>query len=166
MEPSPRIDSVSAAEASTLLMACCGSSRWVERMLGRRPFGSRAALLAAAREEWFALPPDDWREAFTHHPKIGDLNALRTRFAATRHLAEREQSGVAGAPEQIVDALAQGNLDYQQKFGFIFIVCATGRSAEEMLDLLLTRMHNDPQAEILVAAEEQALITARRLEAL
>ena len=133
-------------------------------MLGRRPFGSRAALLAAAREEWFALSGEDWREAFGHHPKIGDLNALRTRFAATRHLAEREQAGVTGAPEEIIEALAEGNLAYQQKFGFIFIVCASGRSATEMLDLLLTRFRNDPAAEILIAAEEQAQITARRLE--
>ena len=94
------------------------------------------------------------------------LDALRTRFAATRHLAEREQAGVAGAPEEIFEALAEGNLAYQQKFGFIFIVCASGRSAAEMLDLLLTRLRNDPAAEILIAAEEQAQITARRLEAL
>jgi len=166
MEPSTRLDRAPLEDASTLLMACCGSSRWVERMLARRPFGSDAALLAAAREEWFALSAADWREAFGHHPKIGDLNALRTRFAATRHLAEREQAGVAGAPEEIFEALAQGNLAYQQKFGFIFIVCASGRSAAEMLDLLLTRFRNDPAAELLIAAEEQAQITARRLGAL
>jgi 2-oxo-4-hydroxy-4-carboxy-5-ureidoimidazoline decarboxylase len=166
MEPSTRLDRAPREEASALLMACCGSPRWVERMLGRRPFGSRAALLAAAREEWFALSPDAWREAFEHHPKIGDLTALRTRFAATRHLSEREQAGIAGAPAEIFEALAEGNLAYQQKFGFIFIVCASGRSAEEMLDLLLTRFRNDPAAEIRVAAEEQAQITARRLEAL
>ncbi len=164
MESSIKLDRVPLEEASALLMACCGSTRWVERMLGRRPFGSRAALLAAAREEWFALSGEDWREAFSHHPKIGDLNALRTRFAATRHLAEREQSGVTGAPEDVFEALAEGNLAYQQKFGFIFIVCASGRSATEMLDLLLTRFRNDPAAEILIAAEEQAQITARRLE--
>jgi 2-oxo-4-hydroxy-4-carboxy-5-ureidoimidazoline decarboxylase len=166
MEPSTRLDRAPLEDASALLMACCGSSRWVERMLARRPFGGEAALLAAAREEWFALSGADWREAFGHHPKIGDLNALRTRFAATRHLAEREQAGVAGAPEEVFEALAEGNLAYQQKFGFIFIVSASGRSAAEMLDLLLTRFRNDPAAEILIAAEEQAQITARRLEAL
>lgn len=147
-------------------MACCGSSHWVDRMLARRPFGSRAALLAVAREEWFALSPEAWREAFAHHPKIGDLSALRTRFAATRHLSELEQTGVAGAPEEILEALANGNRAYEQKFGFIFIVCASGRSAGQMLDMLLTRLRNDPPTEILFAAEEQAQITARRLEAL
>jgi 2-oxo-4-hydroxy-4-carboxy-5-ureidoimidazoline decarboxylase len=165
MEPS-RLDGAPVEEASALLMACCGSSRWVDRMLGRRPFGSRAALLSAAREEWFALPADDWREAFEHHPMIGDAGALRARFAATRHLSGREQAGVAGAPDGIIEALAEGNRAYQKKFGFIFIVCASGRSAEEMLHLLRTRLSNDPAAEILIAAEEHARITARRLEAL
>jgi 2-oxo-4-hydroxy-4-carboxy-5-ureidoimidazoline decarboxylase len=165
MAPS-RIDDAPLEEASALLMACCGSSRWVDRMLGRRPFGSRAALLSAAREEWFALSADHWREAFEHHPKIGDASALRTRFAATRHLSEREQAGVASAADEIMEALAEGNRAYQKKFGFIFIVCASGRSAEEMLDRLLTRLPNDPAAEILIAAEEHAQITARRLEAL
>jgi 2-oxo-4-hydroxy-4-carboxy-5-ureidoimidazoline decarboxylase len=135
-------------------------------MLLRRPFGSRPALLTAAREEWFALAPDDWRDAFAHHPKIGDLGALRARFAATAALAEREQAGVAGAPDAILDALAEGNRAYEQKFGFIFIVCAAGRSAGEMLDMLRARLRNDLRTELLIAAEEQAQITARRLEVL
>jgi 2-oxo-4-hydroxy-4-carboxy-5-ureidoimidazoline decarboxylase len=135
-------------------------------MLLRRPFGGVPALLTAAREEWFALAPDDWRDAFAHHPKIGDLGALRARFAATAALAEREQAGVAGAPHAILDALAEGNRAYEQRFGFIFIVCAAGRSAGEMLDMLRARLRNDPRTELLIAAEEQAQITARRLEVL
>ena len=135
-------------------------------MLGRRPFGSLPALLAAAREEWLALPPDSWREAFAHHPKIGDLDARRTGCAATRQISEREQAGIAGAPDEILEALAEGNRAYEQKFGFIFIVCAAGRSAGDMLERLRTRLRNDPTAEIRVAAEEHAQITARRLEAL
>jgi len=135
-------------------------------MLLRRPFGGVPALLTAAREEWFALAPDDWRDAFAHHPKIGDLGALRARFAATAALAAREQAGVAGAPDAILDALAEGNRAYEQKFGFIFIVCAAGRSAGEMLDMLRARLRNDPRTELLIAAEEQAQITARRLEVL
>jgi 2-oxo-4-hydroxy-4-carboxy-5-ureidoimidazoline decarboxylase len=135
-------------------------------MLLRRPFGGVPALLTAAREEWFALAPDDWRDAFAHHPKIGDLGALRTRFAATASLTEREQAGVAGAPDAILAALAEENRAYEQKFGFIFIVCASGRSAGEMLDMLRARLRNDPRTEMLIAAEEQAQITARRLEVL
>jgi 2-oxo-4-hydroxy-4-carboxy-5-ureidoimidazoline decarboxylase len=135
-------------------------------MLDRRPFGSRAGLLDAAREQWFALSPDDWREAFGHHPKIGGRDVLRARFAATRHLSEREQSGISGASEETLDALADGNREYEQKFGYIFIVCASGRGAAEMLEMLRARLPNDADSEILIAAREQARITELRLEAL
>ncbi len=135
-------------------------------MLARRPFGSHEALLAAAREDWSALSADDWREAFGHHPKIGDRDALRARFAATRHLAAAEQAGVDSASDAVLDALAAGNREYEAKFGFIFIVCATGRAADEMLTLLRDRLANEPGQEIRIAAEEQARITAIRLERL
>lgn len=158
-----RIDEAAPEEARELLRASCGSTRWVERMLERRPFGTGAALLAAAREEWFALEPDDWKEAFAAHPKIGDRAALRTRFPGTRHLAAGEQSGVEGAPEDVLSALAAGNVSYEQKFGFIFIVCATGLTAGEMLARLRERLRNDPAAELRIAAEEQAKITELRL---
>lgn len=166
MEPSIRLDRAPIEEARRLLTACCGSTRWVDRMLDRRPFGSRAALLDAAREEWFALPPDDWREAFGHHPKIGGRDGLRARVAATRHLSEREQSGVSGASEDILESLADGNREYERTFGYIFIVCASGRGADEMLELLRARLQNDAASEILIAAREQARITELRLEAL
>lgn len=132
-------------------------------MLERRPFGSRDELLVAARDEWFALTPDDWREAFGHHPKIGDRESLRRRFATTAHLSEREQSGVAGASDDVVAALADGNRAYEEKFGYIFIVCATGRTADEMLRMLNERLPNGPADEIKIAAAEQAKITELRL---
>ncbi len=166
MEPSIRLDRAPIEEARRLLTACCGSTRWVDRMLDRRPFGSRAALLDAAREEWFVLAPDDWREAFGHHPKIGGGDGLRARVAATRHLSEREQSGVSGASEDILESLADGNREYEQTFGYIFIVCASGRGADEMLEMLRARLQNDAASEILIAAREQARITELRLEAL
>lgn len=146
-----------------MLERCCGSSRWVEGMMGRRPFGSEAAMLQAARDEWFALSEADWREAFAHHPKIGDRDALARRFAATRHLSSREQSGVDEAPEATLAALADRNSAYEARFGYIFIVCATGRSADEMLALLEQRLGHRPEEEIRIAAEEQARITALRL---
>jgi 2-oxo-4-hydroxy-4-carboxy-5-ureidoimidazoline decarboxylase len=158
-----RIDEATAAEARPLLSECCGSTRWVEAMARRRPFGSLQAILTAARDVWWALEPSDWREAFSHHPKIGDRDALRSRFAATRALSESEQAGVSSATEAVFDALARGNRDYEERFGYIFIVCATGRSADEMLNLLQARVSNDPAAEIRIAAEEQAKITALRL---
>jgi len=132
-------------------------------MLARWPFATLTDALTAGREEWFALTPDDWREAFTHHPKIGDRDTLRRRFPATHQLSEREQSGVAGASDDVLDALAAANRAYEERFGYIFIVCATGKSANEMLAILNQRLGNEPAVEIGVAAEEQAKITALRI---
>jgi 2-oxo-4-hydroxy-4-carboxy-5-ureidoimidazoline decarboxylase len=160
------VDGVPPDEARALLRACCGSSRWVERMIERRPFGSEEAMLSAAREEWFALEPADWMEAFAAHPKIGDRNGLRSRSAETRHLAAREQAGVDGAPENVLSALAAGNAAYEKKFGYIFIVCATGLTAAEMLAKLRDRLANDPLTELRMAADEQAKITGVRLKRL
>lgn len=166
MEPWQRLDEADAGEARRLLTACCGGRRWVEVMLARRPFGSAEELLAGARQAWFALSADDWREAFTHHPRIGDRQALRERFAATAHLSEREQGGVEGASAAVLDRLADANRRYEKRFGYIFIVCATGKSAAGMLALLEARLTNDPETEIQIAAAEQARITELRLMAL
>lgn len=148
------------------LLRCCGARRWAEAMAKRRPFGSEAELLTAAEEIWQDLAPEDWREAFSHHPKIGDLASLRAKFASTQQWAEGEQAGVAGAAEEVLYALAEGNEAYEKKFGFIFIVCATGKSAGEMLALLQQRLPNDPEIELKIAAAEQAKITKIRLEKL
>jgi 2-oxo-4-hydroxy-4-carboxy-5-ureidoimidazoline decarboxylase len=158
-----RIDRAADTEARALLHACCGATRWVHRMMARRPFGSREAALEAARTEWFSLSREDWLEAFAQHPRIGDIEGLRKRFPQTRHLAAREQAGVAEAGEEILTGLAEANREYEQKFGYIFIVCATGKTAEEMLGLLRARLTNEPATEIRVAAREQAKITAIRL---
>ena len=163
MEPWLRLSRASADEARRLLQTCCGATAWVERMIERRPFGTRDALLTTARDIWFTLDRADWLEAFSHHPKIGDRDALRRRFAATRHLSEKEQSGVDTASEETLNALAEANEQYQQKFGYIFIVCAAGLSADEMLRRLRGRLKNEPDAEVRFAAEEQAKITELRL---
>jgi 2-oxo-4-hydroxy-4-carboxy-5-ureidoimidazoline decarboxylase len=163
MERWRRIDAAPEHEARDLLRTCCGATRWIERMLARRPFGSRDVALRVARDEWFALSPEDWIEAFSHHPRIGDVDSLRRKFAATRALSEREQSGVSGASEAVLGALLDGNREYEARFGYIFIVCATGRTAEEMLTLLRARLGNDPEAEIRIAAEEHAKICELRL---
>jgi 2-oxo-4-hydroxy-4-carboxy-5-ureidoimidazoline decarboxylase len=163
MEPSQRLDLAPAEEARQLLTTCCGSSAWVWRMLRRRPFMSTDRLVSLARDEWFGLTHTDWLEAFAHHPKIGDRDALARRFAGPAHLSEREQRGVDDAPAGVLDQLAAGNRAYQDKFGYIFIVCATGRTAADMLALLRARLPNDAVTEIRVAAEEQAKITELRL---
>jgi 2-oxo-4-hydroxy-4-carboxy-5-ureidoimidazoline decarboxylase len=149
--------------AREVLERACGSSRWVERMLARRPFGSEAALLSAAREEWFGLSEADWLEAFSRHPKIGDRASLAARVPATHELSAREQSAVAFASARVLDDLAAANQAYVDRFGFIFIVCATGKTAPEMLALLRARLPNDRATELRNAATEQAKITALRL---
>jgi 2-oxo-4-hydroxy-4-carboxy-5-ureidoimidazoline decarboxylase len=166
MESWQRLDLAPPDEARDLLRGCCGASAWVERMAARRPFGSSDALIRAARDEWFALERSDWLEAFAHHPKIGDREALRQRFARTAHLSEREQAGVDGASGETLTALAEGNHEYERRFGYIFIVCASGKSAGEMLQLLRDRLPNPPEVEILIAAGEQAKITELRLKKL
>jgi 2-oxo-4-hydroxy-4-carboxy-5-ureidoimidazoline decarboxylase len=163
MEPWQRLDLAAPDAARGLLQSCCGATAWVDRMMARRPFGSREALVLAARDEWFSLGASDWLEAFSHHPKIGDRGSLRQRFARTGHLSEREQAGVAGASEDVLEALAEGNREYERRFGYIFIVCASGKSADEMLCLLRQRLTNPPGAELRIAAGEQATITELRL---
>src|SRR5881394_2167391 len=142
MAPWQRIDSASVEDARALLRACCGSSAWVDRMMALRPFQSDEALYQAARREWFALGPQDWKEAFARHPRIGDRGSLRARFPGTHHLSESEQAGVRAASDELLDALAAANSVYENRFGYLFIVCATGKSAGEMLDLLQARLQN------------------------
>ena len=112
------------------------------------------------------LGPADWNEAFAHHPRIGGKQELRERFAATRQWAAGEQAGVSGAPEAVLDALAEGNRDYESRFGHIFIVCATGLTAEVMLEKMERRLTNSADREIRIAADEQAKITQLRLQKL
>ena len=164
MEPWRRLDEATASNARLLLGRCCGSSRWIEGMMARRPFGSSVALLGAARSVWESLDQADWIDAFSYHPQIGERDSAAP--AATRELSQREQAGVADATSDTRVALEEANREYAQKFGYIFIVCATGRSAESMLADLRRRLQNDAETEIHIAAEEQARITALRLEAL
>lgn len=148
------------------LLRCCGCARWAGAVLEARPFRDKASLLAASDAAWAGAGEPEWREAFSHHPRIGGKDALREKFAATRAWAKGEQSGAAAASEAVLDALAAGNAAYERKFGHIFIVCATGKSAAEMLDLLKSRLSNDAGTELRLAAAEQNKITKIRLEKL
>jgi 2-oxo-4-hydroxy-4-carboxy-5-ureidoimidazoline decarboxylase len=149
--------------ARAILSRACGSSRWITLMMARRPFGSEEALLSLARSEWFSLGEADWLEAFSRHPKIGDRASLAARFPATHDLSTKEQARVGGGNSEVLAALADANEIYCERFGFIFIVCATGKSAEEMLQLLRDRLANDRATELQIAAEEQSKITEIRL---
>jgi 2-oxo-4-hydroxy-4-carboxy-5-ureidoimidazoline decarboxylase len=158
------INAWSETLARESLQKCCGSTRWSAAMAGARPFESAASLLETAERTWWGLAPADWLEAFAAHPRIGDREALRARFAATAAWASREQAGVDGAGDDVLSELSTGNRKYEERFGYIFIVCATGKTAEEMVDLLRKRLLNDPDAEIKIAAGEQMKITKIRLE--
>ncbi|MGI4739410.1 MAG: 2-oxo-4-hydroxy-4-carboxy-5-ureidoimidazoline decarboxylase [Janthinobacterium lividum] len=153
------------ARAKTLA-TCCGAAAWVATLNEQFPFASAAALYEAAERVWDNLTEADWREAFTHHPKIGDVQALKEKFASTATWAAGEQGAVRQASQATLEALAAGNDAYEQKFGYIFIVCATGKSAAEMLALLQARLPNEPAQEIHIARREQAKITRLRLEKL
>jgi 2-oxo-4-hydroxy-4-carboxy-5-ureidoimidazoline decarboxylase len=148
------------------LAKCCGATAWVEKMLPFFPADDLVELLEDAEEQWYKCTEADWKEAFSHHPKIGDIESLKKKFASTAKWASGEQSGVNIASQEIIESLAKGNKEYEEKFGYIFIVCATGKSAEEMLEILNSRLPNDPEEEIEIAADEQNKITKLRLEKL
>lgn len=160
------LNALSHSDALSELAHCCGSTRWVYRMTTRRPFESNDELFQVADEMWRSLSESDWREAFTHHPQIGDIESLRKKFASTASWASSEQSGAINAREETLKDLAEGNRLYEERFGYIFIVCATGKSADEMLTILKSRLQNSPEDEIKIAAGEQAKITKLRLEKL
>ena len=156
------LDAMSEADARAALARCCGATRWVDGMLARRPLGDR--VIEHARAVWSTMERADVLEAFDHHPRIGaDVEKLRERFARTHDLSATEQAGVAGADEGVLERLRDANVAYEERFGHIFIVCATGKSASEMLGLLEGRMDNAPDDELAVAAAEQMKITEIRL---
>ena len=147
-----------------ILEQCCGSSAWVEKMLTIPPAEDLIDLFEDAEEKWYECKEEDWREAFSHHPKIGDLNSTKEKFASTADFAAGEQSSVGDASEKVLQLLAEANAAYEKKFGYIFIVSAAGKSAEEMLGMLTARFNNKPEEEIKIAMEEQNKITRLRLE--
>jgi 2-oxo-4-hydroxy-4-carboxy-5-ureidoimidazoline decarboxylase len=152
--------------AREALTACCGSSRWVKRMLAWRPFRTTEELFTAADAIWNSLPRPDWLQAFSHHPRIGESAAAAGQSVQAAHWSAGEQGSVHRAPETIRDAQRAVNVQYERKFGYIYIVCASGKSADELLAIAEARLANDPDREIAVAAEEQRKITRLRLEKL
>jgi 2-oxo-4-hydroxy-4-carboxy-5-ureidoimidazoline decarboxylase len=158
------LNSMDQRELRELMFQCCGSKEWSKMMLIHFPAEDLVDLLESAEEVWSECSEEDWKEAFSHHPRIGDLDEVRKKYSTSP--AANEQSAVAGAPEETLAALAAANAEYEKKFGYIFIVCATGKSAEEMLGLIHARMQHNPATELKVAADEQAKITRLRLEKL
>lgn len=155
-----------AEEAQRLLLECCGSRRWARAMAAGRPFRDAESLHAAADAVWTTLGEEDWLEAFAAHPRIGKRASAAGARQRHARWSEQEQSGTAAAAPGVLDALAEANRSYEERFGHVFLICATGRSAEEMLAALRTRMEHDAATELRVAAEEQRRIMHLRLEKL
>jgi OHCU decarboxylase len=161
-----RLNALDRAAAEKELLKCCGSNAWARELAARRPFGETQELLTTADDIWRSLGAEDWLEAFAAHPKIGGRKAARQHDAQAATWSEQEQSGARDAEQSTLDELAEANRVYEEKFGHIFIVCATGKTAGEMLALLRTRLPNDAATELRNAAEEQRKITRLRLEKL
>ncbi|NAZ74959.1 2-oxo-4-hydroxy-4-carboxy-5-ureidoimidazoline decarboxylase [Kineococcus sp. T13] len=139
-----------------LLRSCCDAPAWAARVAARRPFGTGEALLAAAEQELAATSEDDVDTALAAHPRIGERSASAD--------SRREQSAALAADEAVLAALAEGNREYEARFGHVYLVCASGRSADELLGVLRSRLGNDPAAERAVLRRELAAITRLRLQ--
>jgi OHCU decarboxylase len=151
------------ATATNEMMAVCGAHRWAAKMVALRPVASVAALSESADRVWAAMEEADWLEAFAAHPRIGARTKAPGTSAQSAAWSQQEQSASAKAAQKIMDQLAEGNARYEEKFGFTYIVCATGKSAEEMLAILNRRLQNDRAHELREAAEQQRQIMQIRL---
>jgi 2-oxo-4-hydroxy-4-carboxy-5-ureidoimidazoline decarboxylase len=160
------LNELDATAAIAELQKCCGSTWWCQKVSESQPYCDDGSLREVVNETFDHMPREAWLEAFAAHPKIGDLESLRMKFAGNREWSGGEQAGVTAASEEVLQALARGNDEYFERFGYLFIVCATGKSADEMLALLQSRLGNDAESELAVAAAEQRKITHLRLEKL
>lgn len=156
----------SPSQLAVTLQQCCASEEWVARMIASRPFADSEHVLAQAATIWDSLKEADFLQAFSAHPQIGDVKTLQAKYANTQAIASSEQSQVATASGDTIEQLALANQLYLKRFGFIFIIFATGKSAEEMLSSLLARIGNTRQEEIKNAAAQQLKITVLRLQKL
>lgn len=160
------LNHLSPQKAEAEFLKCCGSGEWAKRMSDARPFSNADELSSKADETWWNLDEEDWLEAFRAHPKIGEKKAAAAQSADAQRWSAQEQSESERAAAETKAALADGNREYEKRFGFIFIICATGKSAEEMLAALNARLNNDSKTELRAAAEEQRKITQLRLQKL
>jgi allantoicase len=161
-----KFNGFSKAKAKKALIDCCGSKRWAGQMAARMPVASVPALLQAADDLWKQLTRADWLEAFQHHPPIGGKRAKAKQSSAAKKWSAGEQAASRQASAEALAALAVENLAYAEKFGYVFLICAMGKTSEEILNSLRERMSNSPEDELNIAAEEQRKITRLRLEKL
>ncbi len=149
-----------------LFSQCCTATRWIQGMVEATPYASLDRVKTTADRLWSSMETADYQEAFDGHPKIGDPASLKKKYAATHDLAAHEQASVALACDKTLAELVYFNRRYEERFGYIFIVCATGKSAAEMLRLIKQRIDHPPEDEIVLAAEEQRKIMQLRIDRL
>ena len=159
-----RWNSLDKDAAAAAVLPCCGSRAWAEGLAGRRPIADEAALLTESAAVWRALPVAAWQEAFDSHPRIGELKAQKDATAAALQSSAKEQEVALSADDAAKFALKEANKRYEERFGRIFIICATGKTASEILSALETRLNNDHATELHEAAEQQRQITELRLK--
>jgi 2-oxo-4-hydroxy-4-carboxy-5-ureidoimidazoline decarboxylase len=159
-----RWNALPAQEAVGEILPCCGSDMWAAGMVSRRPIQDEISLLTVADEIWADLEERAWLEAFRSHPRIGDSCAAKTVAPQSSSWSAREQEKAASGDETLMTELRNGNLAYEKKFGRIFIVCAMGKSAGEILEILRHRLDNDEATELQLASEEQRKIMQLRLK--
>jgi 2-oxo-4-hydroxy-4-carboxy-5-ureidoimidazoline decarboxylase len=159
-----RWNSMPSEKAVQEILLCCGSRAWAREMALRRPIQTKVDLLVACDAIWRDLPVSDWIEAFQSHPRIGDSKVPSAASAQSAVWSSSEQQKVGTAGEAVKAALAERNRAYEQRFGRIFIVCAAGKSAQEILEILERRLRNDDKTELLEAAEQQRQIAHLRLK--
>ncbi len=160
------LNSLPANEAEEAFRRVCGSRAWAAAMVGARPYATEAQLHTYANLFWWEIGEGDWREAFSCHPRIGSRDAMREKFKSTAAWAQGEQSKVSAADEETIQALLDLNEEHERRYGYIFIVCATGKSAGEMLAILRASLENDAATELRRSATEENKITHIRLEKL
>jgi OHCU decarboxylase len=161
-----RLNQLPPEKAEQRFLDCCGSSDWARRMAAARPFAMIENLYRRAADIWFSLPVADHLEAFAAHPKIGTKQSGAGQNRKSAKWSRGEQAGVESVDQTTHEQLTEANRLYEEKFGFIFIVCATGKTAAEMLAICRARLGNSVETELQIAAEEQAKITEIRLNKL
>jgi 2-oxo-4-hydroxy-4-carboxy-5-ureidoimidazoline decarboxylase len=158
-----RWNSLDPAIAAREALPCCGSQAWANALASGRPIANEAALVEASSRIWLTLPKDAWQEAFESHPRIGQKRALSHATEESLRWSAQEQRTALSEDDAAKLALEDANRRYEQKFGRIFIVCATGKTSSEILAILEARMKNDAATELNEAAEQQRQITQLRL---
>jgi 2-oxo-4-hydroxy-4-carboxy-5-ureidoimidazoline decarboxylase len=158
-----RWNELPSGEAELELLPCCGSKVWAHRMAADRPFANEASLLDASQEIWRGLGDADWIEAFRSHPRIGETRSERPPHARSAAWSAQEQQQAAAGGDVVKIALADANREYEARFNRIFIICANGKSAGEILEILRARLQNDAETELREAVEQQRQIMQLRI---